>query len=352
MKIRTLIIAALAAFAAVSCGPKVKDVTDITGILGPDAPKSVEIGFSGSTDKWTFDVTDGKFTAQVPANTMTVARLKVGNMIGSFISDGTPLTLSFNEDKTLNVVSKYPKVSVAEKYVAFQKAMKDLQDTYSPKVDAASDADAQEKIYEAYQTEVKNLCLATVAENNDNLLALNAIGNLRYLVDANQLDSILATVGPAVAESDQIQALSSSLKAKKATAEGEKFTDFQIGDVKFSDYVGKGKFILVDFWASWCGPCKAEVPNIKAVYEKYAGKDFDVLGVAVWDKPADTEKAIKDLGLPWNQIIDAQQVPTDIYGIEGIPHIILFGPDGTIVKRNLRGAEIEATVAKYVQPVR
>ena len=58
MKIRTLIIAALAAFAAVSCGPKVKDVTDITGILGPDAPKSVEIGFSGSTEKWTFDVTD------------------------------------------------------------------------------------------------------------------------------------------------------------------------------------------------------------------------------------------------------------------------------------------------------
>ncbi|MBR4755568.1 MAG: TlpA family protein disulfide reductase [Bacteroidales bacterium] len=130
------------------------------------------------------------------------------------------------------------------------------------------------------------------------------------------------------------------------------FADFEVGGNKFSDYVGKGKYVLVDFWASWCGPCKAEVPNIKNVYEKYSGNDFEVLGVAVWDKPLATAKAIKDLELPWNQIVNAQSIPTDIYGIEGIPHIILFGPDGKIVKRNLRGDEIEAEVAKYVKPVK
>ena len=140
--------------------------------------------------------------------------------------------------------------------------------------------------------------------------------------------------------------------ARKATAEGVKFTDFEVKGSKFSDYVGKGKYILVDFWASWCGPCKAEVPYLKNVYEKYAGKDFDILGVAVWDKDKATEKAIKDLSLPWNQIINAQSIPTDLYGIQGIPHIILISPDGTILKRNLRGADIEAEVAKYVQPVK
>lgn len=150
---------------------------------------------------------------------------------------------------------------------------------------------------------------------------------------------------------------------KKATAqapelvqginEGEFFTDFTVTQpdstqVNLSDYVGKGKYILVDFWASWCGPCRREIPNIKNVYEQYAGEDFDVLSVAVWDKPEDTAAAAAELEVNWNQIVDAQKIPTDIYGIEGIPHIILFGPDGTIIKRNLRGEAIEGTVAQYV----
>ena len=120
---------------------------------------------------------------------------------------------------------------------------------------------------------------------------------------------------------------------------------------KLSDYVGKGKYILVDFWASWCGPCKAELPNIKNVYQKYAGPEFDILSVAVWDKKEDTIQSAKEQGIVWNQIIDAQRIPTNIYGIDGIPHIILFGPDGTIVKRDLRGDDIEAEVAKHVKPV-
>ena len=106
--------------------------------------------------------------------------------------------------------------------------------------------------------------------------------------------------------------------------------------------------VLVDFWASWCGPCKAEMPNLKNVYEKYKGDQFELVGVAVWDKREDTEKAISELGITWPVIYDAQTLPTDIYGINGIPHIILFGPDGTILARELRGEEIGAEVAKYL----
>lgn len=72
--------------------------------------------------------------------------------------------------------------------------------------------------------------------------------------------------------------------AKKTTAEGMMFTDFDIDGVKLSDYVGKGKYVLVDFWASWCGLARGD-PNIKNVYTNYAGDDFDVLSVAIWDQP-------------------------------------------------------------------
>jgi len=138
-------------------------------------------------------------------------------------------------------------------------------------------------------------------------------------------------------------------QVKRGIEEGQLFTDFSIPQedgsvVRLSDYVGRGKYVLVDFWASWCRPCRMEIPNIKGVWEKYHGDRFEVLSVAVWDKPADTKKALDEEGLKWPQIINAQQIPTDIYGIEGIPHIILFGPDGIIIKRDLRGKRIEEAV--------
>ena len=118
---------------------------------------------------------------------------------------------------------------------------------------------------------------------------------------------------------------------------------------RLSDYVGKGKYILVDFWASWCGPCRGEVPNIKNVYEKYAGDAFDVVSVAVWDKPVDAFEAIEEEGMQWNQIVcteETNQVPTNIYGVEGIPFIILIDPDGKVIGEDLRGAGIERAVKK------
>ena len=212
-----------------------------------------------------------------------------------------------------------------------------------------------QEAYDAVSAELVSDGLEMIRKYPSGTLAVTVLQNTANVMEESQLAEALGMLEGAALEDEYVKSLVALNDAKQATAEGKMFTDFTVvqdpadslgSKVSLSDFVGKGKYVLVDFWASWCGPCKAEIPNIAAVYEKYKGEDFDVLSIAVWDDPADTKVSAKEHGVVWNQIINAQQLPTDLYGIEGIPHIILFGPDGTILKRNLRGEDIESAVAE------
>ena len=136
----------------------------------------------------------------------------------------------------------------------------------------------------------------------------------------------------------------------QAPQEGDKFKDFAVEyegkTTRLSDYVGNGQYVLVDFWASWCVPCRREIPNLIAAYNKYKDKGLQVLGIAAWDKPEDTKKAIEEDKIPYPQIINSQKIAADAYGVAAIPRIILFAPDGTIVANGLRGAQIEKKLAE------
>jgi thiol-disulfide isomerase/thioredoxin len=146
------------------------------------------------------------------------------------------------------------------------------------------------------------------------------------------------------------------LKAE-ATQPGKMFVDFsgytlEGASSKLSDYVGKGKYVLVDFWASWCGPCKGEIPNLIELQNKFGGDKFTVLGVNVWDDEAAFKAALTEEGITYPQIFIPQgnkDNATEMYGIQGIPQIILFAPDGTIVQRDLRGQGMKDLVESKVK---
>ena len=253
--------------------------------------------------------------------------------------------------------------TLEQKTIQFNEKSEAIMEAFSSSVDAVKadttldDAARQAKLEEVQEKAIKQLCelgKKTIRKNADNELGLTALQNIYYLLEPDELEALIAQLGPSNRENDFVKKLSSGIGSKKATAEGKMFTDFEIvqypdaedkGVVKFSDYIGKGKYMLVDFWASWCGPCKREIPNIKKVYEEFAGDNFDILSVAVWDEPQASIDTAAAYGIKWNQIVNAQKIPTDIYGIEGIPQLILFGPDGTILKRDLRGEEIAKEVS-------
>ena len=338
----------------------------VKGTIDPEMADGGDIivmsdNFSAERD--TAQIVDGKFTFTGPASTQTVKQLVL-------VSDGRPITayacIFIPEAGTIEINLDEATVkggTVNDALNKYNYSVNNIMNEYSSKAQQLSQTLTEpelsaelEKAADAAQASLDNVNLETLNANKDNALGFIALSDMIYYFESlAEYEEAMDGAADFIKNYEPFNEIRTSLISLNETSEGSKFVDFKGENAKgqpisLSDYVGKGKWVLVDFWASWCGPCKQESPNIISVYNKYNGKDFTVIGVPVWDERADTDVALKELGIKYDQIfVGDDRTSTEVYGINGIPHLILFAPDGTIAKRNLRGSAIEEAVKEALQ---
>ena len=222
-------------------------------------------------------------------------------------------------------------------------------------LDDKAKEEAQEKIVNEFYGKIKPLAEADLKEHPNDAIGLIALQTLLGMEDVNvaKAEALLQQAGDRLRAEESITKMVARLRRVEATQAGAQFVDFEGVDdankaVRLSDYVGKGHYVLVDFWASWCGPCRREIGHLKKVRDAYTDKGLVILGTVVWDEMEDHLKAMKELEITWPQIFNKTEA-TELYGIAGIPQIILFDPAGKIVARDLRGEEINKLLDKALQ---
>ena len=290
-------------------------------------------------------VKDGVFTVtgDVAENSMLCVIDRVNRVQTYFIVDGSDITL----DMTNDAVGGTP---LNNKFTPFIQQLNKVQDTQRYLMKAAAETENADSIahYEELQgiaaKEEMDLLRKAIADNQDNCIAAFALEELMYSIEYDELKGYVESNAPYL-DNPMCNGAKQRLKSLELRAPGRMFTDLVENDVDgnphhLSEYVGKGNYVLVDFWASWCGPCMGEMPNVKSCYEKYKDKGFNVVGLSFDRSKEAWVECIKKNGLDWVNLSDLKFWKTaaaGTYGINSIPSNILCDGAGKIIAIDLRG---------------
>ncbi len=295
-----------------------------------DATVLVQDIFSGKVD--TVMIVDGAFTFSGEADPTTILAATLsapGPRAALFVPEAGNVTVNLD---SLNCVTAGPLTKTLLEVMNFEQGEFETE--------------------EELMAGIKDLWDA----NKTNAVGRYLISDISYMFETEaELDEWLEGAADFIVSDERVAKTRTALKNVEATAAGKPFkdiegTDLVSGESLFlSEFAGKGKYVLVDFWASWCGPCRREIPYLIAVEKDYAAKGVQVLGINVWDKEEAAKAATAQLGIGYPVIFTTDKTPTDTYGIQGIPQILLIGPDGVILERDLRGEGIAEAIDKYIK---
>lgn len=185
-----------------------------------------------------------------------------------------------------------------------------------------------------------------IKSNPSSYVAVYAFKKQMSSFSVDEIKDLMSAFSAGIKNSDAGKDLAEVVAKTSKTAIGSPYADFAFQDkdgkpVKLSDHVAKGKYVLLEFWASWCGPCRADIPHLKEVYELYHPAGFEVISISMDDSKEKWLKAMDEEKMKWLQVSDLKAFDGDLsklYNFNGIPTCVLIGPDGKIITRNMRGS--------------
>ena len=191
--------------------------------------------------------------------------------------------------------------------------------------------------------------------NNKSIVSAYLIMTNNYYLELAELDTITSNFDNSIEQTKYVELLLDRIRNLYKVSIGSSFTDFTLNDttgnpIALSSLIGEN-YLLIDFWASWCGPCRRENPNIVAVYNDYNSKGFDIIGVSLDTDKNNWIKAIEKDSLTWSHVSDLQgwnSAAGKLYAVNAIPHSVILNENGTIVAKNLRGEELRDKIAELL----
>lgn len=278
-----------------------------------------------------------------------------------FLENGN-IEINLTEDPSTTTVKG---TTTNNAYQSFKNEMagvnKKMQAIYSSLSDPAvskEQRDAKMSEMQDAETEMVGIIKSNISKNAQSPLSAVLLNQYNYYMDYEEVEKLLAEIPANIQEGDEsLTKLKERVEISKNTVVGKKFVDLEMltpeGDpIKLSDYAGKGKIVLIDFWASWCGPCRREMPRLVEAYAKYKDKGFEIVGVS-FDRDGESwKKGIEQLDITWPQMSDLKYWESEgatQYAIRSIPHVVLLDKDGTIVSRGLHGDELQEKIAELMK---
>lgn len=253
--------------------------------------------------------------------------------------------------------------AVHDEYNTFQESLMEIyakaRELYASyrEADQAGDEETTKKLevkIDAVYDEVAEYQQAYLDENTASYIAPYIVQNLHYGKEADEIEDMLAKLDPSLQASSLVGNITRRVEILKKVAIGMPAPEFTQNDslgnlVSLSSF--KGKYLLIDFWAAWCAPCRAENPNVVSAYQKYNDSGFEILGVSLDDSRENWLKAVKDDGLAWTQVSDLKGWSNEtaaLYGISSIPSNLLLDREGVIIKKNLRGEDLHSALEQLL----
>ena len=306
-------------------------------------------------------VRDNSFTCHLDRPGNELLRVDVGaNYFLPFINDGTPIVLNIGGSAEQG--SNITLVSASEQnkaLAALDREFDALDLTYNAAyyglLEGITEENRSERISQlsAVYDSIQAKKIERLREYKNTMIPVVYLPSLITSADYNTLGEFMAP-GTAYYAHPMMQDLRTVYEAMGKRQVGRQFTDLSLSDEygrshQLSEWCGRGNFVFVDFWASWCAPCREEMPNVVEAYKRYHGKkNFEIVGISLDNKDSAWKNAIKQLGMTWPQLSDLggwKSEAAKAYGVMSIPSNVLLNPEGKIIATDLRGEELQQVLA-------